>query len=330
MKQALLVGMPRSGTTWLAKGIDRQKKTIYFHEPDSEEKINIPHLIEDAEVEEHLETVRKYLPGIINNKSLKVVGRLPFYPKDNLSSFSLNINKAKIYFAKIASNLFKKINIKKASITLPKSQDNVIFWKSIESPARLNILAKANPDMPIAYVVRHPCGVINSELRGIRKHEFGDNLPIYQAYGLMEELVYSSVGKSLNFDMAQFKALTPAQRLAVRWLIYNEKALEDVNNNANIKLFIYEDICSNPKAGFKQLYEHLGLKDNGEIEKYVLETTSSETEKYYSIQKDPLHSAMKWQEQLSVEDQQAIKEILKDTRSYQLFEQYNTAASQTK
>ncbi|WAJ70701.1 sulfotransferase [Catenovulum adriaticum] len=327
MKQALLVGMPRSGTTWLAKGVDRQKNTIYFHEPDSEEKINIPHFIEDTEVENHIDTVRQYLPGIINNKSLKVIGRLPFYPKEKLSSIALNTNKAKIYLAKIANSLFKKINIKKASISLPKSQDNVIFWKSIESPARLNVLAQANPEMPIAYVVRHPCGVINSELRGISSHEFGDNLPIYQAFGLMEELVNSSVGKALNFDMDQFKALTPAQRLAVRWLIYNEKALNDVKNNDNIKLFIYEDICSDPKREFKKIYDHLGLKDNGEIEQYVLETTSSETETYYSIQKDPLHSAMKWRKQLPAEDQLAIQDILKGTRSYQLFEQYNTPSA---
>jgi hypothetical protein len=37
----LLFGMPRSGTTWLAKIIDSHPDIIYRHEPDSREKIDI-------------------------------------------------------------------------------------------------------------------------------------------------------------------------------------------------------------------------------------------------------------------------------------------------
>ncbi len=327
MKQALLVGMPRSGTTWLAKGIDRHKNTVYFHEPDSEIKIQVPHLTEESEITNYIDTVKTYLPTIADNRALKVIGRLPFYPKEKLSALALNLNRAKVYYAKVANKLFKNVNIKHASVYFPKNKDNLYFWKSIESPARLNTLAKANPQMPIAYVVRHPCGVINSELRGISSQKFDSELAIFNALGLMKELVESTTGKKLGFSMEQFKAMNPAQRLAVRWLVYNEKALDDIEQNPNIKLFIYEDICEKPQAGFEALYQHLNITNNGEIEEYVKETTTSEESAYYSINKDPLQSALKWRKQLSAEDQLAIKDILQGTRSYQLFEHFNNTAN---
>ncbi len=61
-KQILIVGLPRSGTTWIGKLLDSSPLTLYLHEPDSFFRIPcLPYAPELADLKHWLPFSQRYL-----------------------------------------------------------------------------------------------------------------------------------------------------------------------------------------------------------------------------------------------------------------------------
>jgi len=318
-RRIALIGMPRSGTTWTAKAIDSQSRVYYLHEPDSTRRMSIPHVVTDDEVHAYTAAQEQYLSTIDSVRNLKSVGRLPFFPKSFQYGWQTRLNSMTIAAFKIASKVSGHVADLNVPILDRPKESRVLFWKSIESCARLNVLAEAAPDDRFVFLMRHPCGIANSVLRGIKQNRFSSAVPIYENIGVFEQLLKIDTAKELQLTLTDIEKMSIAQRLGIRWLLYCEKAVRDIERYDNITLSVYENVCQNPLVEFERMRNFFELEKSNTIERYVSETTGSHDRGFYSIRKDPSVSAEKWRRELQPEFIKEIETVIKGSDSAAVF-----------
>lgn len=295
MKQRiiLLFGLPRSGTTWLGKIFDSHPDTLYRHEPDSVIRIEGLPLVPEESTQVALRRLREYGHGIKCNRALKVAGKTPIFEKSYLSRAALLRYKLGIGIAHIASRA--GIHAPVFGAPLNGNEDVAVLWKSIESLGRLGILLQALPTARALHIVRHPCGLVASVERGEAGRRFGDISPASEDYQLLEMLLETATGQSWGYSMADIRAMQPEERLAWRWAVFNDKALEDTKDDAHVLTFAYERLCENPLAIARELIAHAGLDWSAQVERFVSASTGASDASYYSVFKNPGRAAWGWQ-----------------------------------
>lgn len=305
-----MIGMPRSGTTWVAKAIDSHPETYYLHEPDSELRMDLPQIIANADAEQHLPLIKTYLSKIESVNTSKVVGRLPFYRKSYFNSLQLGFNRSSVLANKALGRVSTAFAKSRPLLIKPKKH-HVTFWKSIESMGRVSAISQAAPEMKILMLVRHPCAVINSELKGEAANKFASKTPIYENWGLFEHLLSAESSKKYDLDIDKIKAMVPAERLAWRWLIYYEQLLAQAERD-NCLLMQYEYLCTEPMQAFGELLNFFNLSFDQQVKDYLVESTSSHSESYYATSKDPKKAMHGWKSKLSIEDIDVIQRVVGD------------------
>src|SRR5262249_30861723 len=118
---------------------------------------------------------------------------------------------------------------------------------------------------------------------------------------------------------AKLDAMQPVERLAWRWVLYHEKAMDDVAGLDKCIHIRYEDVCREPLDQSRKLFEFAGLSWNEQTDAFVRESTASESDAYYSVFKDPLKSAYKWKTEFDPKDIERIIAVVKDTKPGKLY-----------
>src|SRR6185369_10661099 len=94
----LLLGAPRSGTTWLAKILDSHPNVVYRHEPDTVIRNDaIPYLCPREGVSEFRYQAREYLARLMDVRTLKSAGSMPVFQKKFRSALGGSVHTGLIY-----------------------------------------------------------------------------------------------------------------------------------------------------------------------------------------------------------------------------------------
>jgi len=190
---------------------------------------------------------------------------------------------------------------------------------------------EALPDARAIHILRHPCGYVASVLQGERNHRFKDRTPASEDYGIFEILLATEPARNRNLTMADLKKLTPEERLAWRWVLAHEKVLADTQDLDRVLHLRYEDVCANPIAETRHMFEFAGLAWNSQTEAFISASTSQPQGDYYSVFKNPLESAQRWHSQLTSHVIDRVLEILQLSQMQQFYERdlsiKNTASS---
>lgn len=313
--QLLLVGLPRSGTTWIAKLIDSHPDIVYRHEPDTEFRMNVPVIINSDDTD-YEQLISEYCEHIFNRKGVRVCGKQPFFKKAYFNLFTEQLFRISVLIAKLSSRI--GISFKIIEIINTKNKKAKLLWKSIESAGRVGAILKAVPDIKVVYVVRSPYGQISSVIDGEAKQKFTDTGSSADDYGFFEYLLTTKLARDRGITMEHVLNMTKLQRLALRWLLHNEHALTEIDKSPHGAIIIrYEDVCVNPEKEAKDIFVFLGLQWYPQTKEFL--SNKTDEDKYYSVFKSPINSMEKWKEKLTAEDVEVIDQVIKGTKSASLY-----------
>jgi len=320
-----IVGMPRSGTTWLAKIVDSHPDVMYRHEPDSIIRPSyLPPFCRGAVVDEYLSAAQHYLDSILAVRTPKVVGSMPIFAKSYLGPVAQGGRKAIILAAKAAGR-FAPLKEVSNAIRIPDfatvgSGRLKLVIKSIGALGHLNLFLKARPDAKAVVIVRHPCGHVASVLRGIALGKFGTDVPATQDEGIYRHLASTEEAAELDLTFERLMEMTPLERLTWRWAISNSKTMRDFEGDPRVRVLRYEDACADPEGVARELIAFAGLEWNTQTERFLRQSINGEKDgEYYRIFRNPVQSAYKWKAEFAQEDIGRILTIARKTPAGRLF-----------
>jgi len=261
-----IVGMTRGGNTWLGKIFDAHPDVLYRHEPDSILKTKtVPAFCGDQDVEHYLPAAKTYFDAVFRVRTSKAIGTFPVLPKSYHSFSQHQLKRAMVVGAKG----FEKLGFLSSffrDLPLPEMTGRVRVHhvvKSIAALGRMNLFSRLYPEARIILLLRHPGGQVASALKAIASDKIDGQPPATEDWGIYQDLAETEQGRRHGLTLASFKESDPVERLAWRWAISNDKALEDLDGQKNVRVVRYEDLCipRSPSAGpFLPLPGWIGIR----------------------------------------------------------------------
>jgi hypothetical protein len=316
----LLFGMPRSGTTWIGKIFDSHPDTLYRHEPDSWGLLNaVPLMAPVEQADAYASPIREFCARLPGMKLTKVAASTPIFPKRYCSPLRHQLFRLNVVAAKAAAKLLGE-----QAVISPIRAGDIgrirLVWKSIESLGRIGVVARTMQPCYGIHIARHPCGYVASVLRGESQRRFTGDVSASEDLGLLALCLDTPTARQHGLTLRSLKDMHPLERLAWRWVLYNAKAMQDIEGEPRCMTLRYEDICRDPAGVAKQLFDFTQLPWNAQTERFVNQSTAKDVGRYYSVVKDPLKASTKWKDELSKADIDRIYSVVAKTQPGLLYQ----------
>lgn len=298
----LILGAPRSGTTWLAKIIDSHPDVLYRHEPDATLPSPSP-LTADA------------LPALLArwaaDQSPRSATKQPFFPKSWQSAWKRRLRTVLATGISAAARMpppFKAL----AKLRIPDLGDRPaprIAIKSIDWAEGAPVLASTLPGSRTIFILRHPCGQVASVMRGNRQRRFdlksdGTDMPF-------DEVKAIRFAARHGTDEPGFQALPDAAKYAWSWRAFNEPAYAALAAQTNVHVVLYEALCAQPDTLSRRILRFSGLEWNRQTEVFVALSTSHRGQAgYYAIFRNAVAAAENWRTTMPRADQDAVRAVV--------------------
>ena len=309
----LVLGLARSGTTWLGKIFDSHPDTTYRHEPDRDEALpGLPRIVMEAQTWLTQSTIRKFADGLPELQRVDQAASLPVFRKRSESWFGFRRRTVETWAARLAGR--RLVNFRLPDFCLgPQFAHRRLVWKSVGSVGRTSAIIEALPLTHVVFIIRHPCGVIHSRARGVRAR-------------LMKPISRSEFNELLSLPLHSFAGVaappSPAagrfELEAYRWACLNSKALKEIEGNGRCCSVRYEDLCTDPKAVASRLFDRVGLSWDPQVERFIERSTSSDTRRFYSVYRRA-ESIDAWKDAMPRPDQERVQQLVADSLAGRLY-----------
>jgi sulfotransferase family protein len=309
----LILGAPRSGTSWLAKIFDSHPDVLYRHEPDTVlRSYDLPWMCPPEQVPAYRDAARAYLRRLLDTATLKTAGSLPIFPKRYLGAGAAGLHTAFIYGLRAMEQVRGARRLLR-SVAIPDLFDLAaqprlrLVLKSVSSRGRARLFAEAMPGMKTIFILRDPWGQVASMLRGAAQGKFEEPVPV-------QELLMTGHARRYGLTAARFEALPPVEQFAWNWAILNEKAIEDLAGIPGVMVLRYQALCASPLPEARALFDFAALDWDPQTEDFLRRsTTFSGRDRYYQVFKNTQAAVNRWREELAPEDQHRIQAVVRET-----------------
>ena len=307
----IIFGLPRSGTTWLAKMFDSHPAVLYRHEPDSILRpTSLPEWPGTQNSPELLSATRAYLQAAATLKKKKSAGSKPVFPKNYLSQSAYLKRAGAIY-----ADMFAEKVLRLKPSALPDIPDFIsdqqwsdirLVMKSISSVNRMGLFLRAVPGSKSFFILRHPLGQVASMLRGIALRKFEGKIDL-------RWILRSPVASQFSLGRDAFDRMDTIESLAWQWTILTTQAAQDVAGISDVSLVRHEDLLSSPHLGFMNLFARAGLAWNQQTNEFLDRTINPDCARYrrgyYGLTRNPETEIGKWRHELTAEQQKKVWKI---------------------
>ena len=290
----LLAGSARGGTSWALKVLDSHPSVQGCHEPfyqlgDNE---RLYQLCERVKTGLGTPDDTEVLTQLLMDARIET-HKPPFFRKSFLKSPAW-IRTAAWMSAKTVKPMSSVFNYL-ASGEL--NEQHCIVIKNRPFPLLDRILETIHADALV--LLRHPCGVVSSWLRGIR-------MGVMEASSADADKVwsrYSNYLEPFGFSLTEIRAMSPAGVLALNWLV--DTALFGQYERSTMmktRTLVYCDLVRNPVHEWSKVFVWLHLPFDSSVEAFLSQSSSPAFDlrrligkkyTYFSVQrgqKSPLES----------------------------------------
>lgn len=296
----LIVGAPRSGTTWLAKIIDSHPDVLYRHEPD--EIFRAPTDIEDAGIPALL---HRWIAGW----HTRSVAKPPFFSKSWQVAGARGLRSVVALGVRAAGRLPRPLNAL-ARLRIPDFIARPVPRVAIKSVRWIDgaaVLARLLPASRTIFILRHPCGQVNSVMRGQAQRRFD----LRSATMPFDEESTVRFAEARGVGDPAFQALPDAAKYAWAWRAFNEPAYEALAPLSNVRIVIYEALCTEPEALSRDILAFSDLGWNGQTGAFIARSTGRPgATDYFGVLRDALVAAEAWRHSMSEADRRAVGAVM--------------------
>ena len=291
----LIVGAPRSGTTWLAKIFDSHPDVIYRHEPD--------------EIVAARNSITADMARWVCQHDPRTAGKRPFFRK------SWQPGPARLVHTALAYAGAAAIQIGLPAWPIPDLGDTIraqMVIKSVRLSAAIGDFARAYPRGRALLILRHPCGQVDSVLRGASAGRFdlaepGTDMPYDEA---------TAIQFAAHHGIAEpaFQRLPDAAKYAWSWRAFNEPAHASIAGQCNARVVIYDELCANPAEQTRAILKFCGLPWQEQTATFLTRSTSYDgPASYYAVVRNSIAAAGRWRTTMTQADQGAVCAVVRSS-----------------
>jgi hypothetical protein len=315
----LLLGSPRSGTTWLANILNSHRGVAYSHEPLS--KLPLPALrdvIERVKDEGVLQSAERQALIAEWCQAYHISRRPPFFAKDYL-----RVPPSLIWLAwlnvracHLGHGVFRRL-----FSPSPRARFDLLI-KEIDWPKQAQRIVKAL-DPELILIFRHPCAVIASQIQGNR---LGLLFREERASWLEH---FGKACEDLGFSRSAIEKMEGHEWLALYWLMTNRTYQTILRAHPRSHAVVYEDLCRDPHGASRRVFQFLGWPMGRQTLRFLEKSTQGSRSSlatmllgqhpYFSIYRDSRESMESYKNTLSEAQQERILSLIKPHFPYDAY-----------
>jgi len=295
---------PRSGSTWLAKALTSERRTLYLHEPDIVDRGAdlLPFWFSD-EPAGYEDKARQYLERLASNRNLRTVSVPPFFPKHFRAEKHRALHTSLIYFGKGMERAGLRVLAERMSVPgfVQPGHEPRLVVKSVSALGRAEAFLKCGYPLTPILLLRHPCGFVNSYLQGLRRGA----MPRLTRF---DQLLETRSARRLNAKTAVNDDSEYIDRLAWTWLLANAEAYTAVAESGGF-ILDYDKLTRDPEPQLCALFASLGLEWSETTSWFLEHSTAGDGGSYFSLSRGA-GSADRWASQMRADDIERVREIV--------------------
>ena len=304
----LLAGSARGGTSWALKVLDSHSKVHASHEPfyqlDKNQDLSTLYdrIKAGQGTAEDIAVLTRQL-----TKACIETHKPPFFRKDFLKTPPW-LRSAAWMSAKACPPLISTFNYLSSG---KLNEQHCIVIKNRPFPMLDRILQTVHADALV--LLRHPCGVVSSWLRGIR-------MGVMQGNSAEPDKVWSRYQEYLmpmGFCETDLKRMSPAGILALNWLV-DKTLFRQYQDSPHMKTrtIVYCDLIRNPLPEWSKVFDWLHLPFESSTEAFLTQSSKPAFDirrlmgkkySYFSVQRGEKSPAEAWRKDMTADE---IKEVM--------------------
>ena len=294
----IIFGIPRSGTTWLAKTLAMDQEIQYVVEPDNESTTFLGYFYKRGlqrfpyfRVGEESKNYTKLFQRALNGDYITYES-----PNNNLlfKSNLISLNLVKRRLKKKGSNRNIILNwdfVLKKNIQKDLNKRRLI--KTVHALFNIPFLKSKFEFLPLI-ILRHPAACIHSHIKlGLTD---GDQ-DVFKHSQLSEDFLQPFLGKIK-------KIKTPLERMGMQIGIFHHVVSQYIKQY-NYKIILHEELCENPVFEFEKLFKTLDLKWDKKVEKFINDNNTKG--EGFDIKRNVAQIKDEWKRVWTKEDLEEIK-----------------------
>lgn len=308
-----IFSLGRSGSNFLGSMINSHPKLLYRHEPFHSDPLffdrqirrvlsytfcdeDVKHLYADLKQCMHLDSIHSFDKVFLNSNI--------YYLSTLIQRF---MKKTKIpYYHLIHNRVFTPM------------KDYPIICKEV---GLIDIMKQFNEktSVPIVFLIRNPFAFSLSYYKGITKGYMprGRIDAIKSLIQKTSPVLYDEFGDEIDH-------LSDLQRVALMWRMDTEEGLRLLSQSENQKIATYESLAENPNDELQSILHFFGISMHENCSRHIYQLTSKpfKVNHYFSTNKTPKTTAIKWKDDITMQQIKEIDHICKDSPALTYFKSY--------
>jgi len=307
----LLLGAPRSGTSWLGKIFDSHPDVLYRHEPDAvQEDFGLPWLCLSDETPEMEAAAADYVRRLAATATLKTSGIRPFFAKSYRGKLHQTLHVGMLLglhgVAALGIGGQARKTLPVPDLMRPGHRARIVV-KSVSAQGRARLFARALPEARFVVIVRDPWGHVASILRGAAQGK-------YESPAHIDWILKTEQARRHGLTADRLAALPRLEQLVWNWAIFNEKLIDDLSGIASVRIVRYHEFCADPLCQARELFSFAGLQWHRQTEDFIVRSTSFVgRDRYYQVFRDTARAVNRWRQDMPFEDQKRVFAVLRET-----------------